>query len=75
MTIPSHKLLMAAVDVIQAVQIQEGYQAAKQTSDQIDRLFARELQRLNEAAERRTRNEMKHCLRMLLRRDARLVTA
>jgi hypothetical protein len=75
MTIPSHALLMASVEVLSAIEIQEGYQAAKQASRLMENLIERELQQLNAAAERRTRNEMKHCLRMLLRRDARLATA
>ena len=75
MNTPSHALLMAAVEVLNQVEIQDGYQAARQASDLMDALFDRELQQLNAAAERRTRNELKHCLRMLLRRDARLAAA
>jgi len=71
MTIPSHSLLMAAVDLLQLIEIRDGYQAAKQASGLMDALFAQQLDELNAAADRRTRNEMKHCLAMLIRRDAR----
>jgi hypothetical protein len=72
MTIPSHDLLMAAVDVLQLIEIRDGCQACRKASDLLDSLFDRQLAELNAAATRRTRNELKHCLRMLLRRDARL---
>ena len=72
MTIPSHNLLMAAVDTLQLIEIRDGYQACRQASELMDTLMARQLSELNAAATRRTRNELKHCLRMLLRRDARL---
>jgi hypothetical protein len=71
MTIPSHDLLMAAVNVLQLIELRDGYQASRQASDLLDQLFARQLIELNAAAGRRTRNEMQHCLRMLIRRDAR----
>ena len=72
MTIPSHSLLMAAVDTLQLIEIRDGYQACRQASELMDALMSRQLSELNAAAKRRTRNELKHCLRMLLRRDARL---
>lgn len=72
MTIPSHDLLMAAVDVLQLIETRDGYQACCKASDLLDSLLDRQLAELNAAAARRTRNELKHCLRMLLRRDARL---
>ena len=72
MTIPSHNLLMAAVDTLRLIEIREGYHACRKASDLLDALFDRKLAELNAAATRRTRNEMKHCLWMLLRRDARL---
>jgi hypothetical protein len=72
MAIPSHNLLMAAVDVLRLIEIRDGSQACRKASDLLDSLFDRQLAELNAAATRRTRNELKHCLRMLLRRDARL---
>ena len=72
MASPSHALLMAAVDTLRLIEIREGCQACRKASDLLDALFDRQLAELNAAATRRTRNEMKHCLRMLLRRDARL---
>ena len=71
MPIPSHNLLMAAADTLRLIEIREGYQACREASDLLDALFDRQLAELNAAATRRTRNELKHCLRMLLRRDAR----
>jgi hypothetical protein len=71
MTIPSHELLMAAANTVQLIELRDGYQAARQASKLLDQLFARQLAELNAAASRRTRNEMQHCLRMLIRRDAR----
>ena len=71
MTIPSHELLMAAVDTLQLIEIRDGSQACRKASALLDSMFDRQLAELNAAATRRTRNEMKHCLRMLLRRDAR----
>jgi hypothetical protein len=64
---------MAAVNTLQLIEIRDGYSACRQASSLLDELFTRQLLELNAAAERRTRNEMQHCLRMLLRRDARLV--
>jgi len=74
MTIPSHRLLMAAVDLLGAIEHQEGYSACRQSSDLLDQMFARpnELEQLNSCADRSTRNVMKGHLRLLLRRDARL---
>jgi hypothetical protein len=72
MAIPSHNLLMAAVDTLQLIETRDGYQACRQASELMDALMDRQLSELNDAATRRTRNELKHCLRMLLRRDARL---
>ena len=72
MPIPSHNLLMAAADTLRLIEIREGYQACREASDLLDALLDRQLAELNAAATRRTRNELKHCLRMLLRRDARL---
>ena len=71
MPIPSHNLLMAAADTLRLIEIREGYQACREASDLLDALFDRQLAELNATATRRTRNELKHCLRMLLRRDAR----
>jgi hypothetical protein len=77
MTIPSHRLLMAAVDLLGAIEHQEGRAACRQASDLLDQMFARpnELVQLNSCAERSTRNVMKGHLQLLLRRDARLVNA
>ena len=62
---------MAAANTLQLIEIRDGYKTARQAHDLLDKLIARNLLDLNAAAERRTRNEMQHCLRMLLRRDAR----
>jgi hypothetical protein len=77
MAIPSHRLLMAAVELLNAIEQREGYAASKQASDLLDRMFGRlnELEQLNACAERSSRNQMKGHLRLLLRRDARLVNA
>ena len=72
MPIPSHPLLMAAVNTLQLIESRDGYDAGRQASGLLDDLFASRLPELNAAADRRTRSEMQHCLRMLLRRDARL---
>ena len=72
MPIPSHPLLMAAVNTLQLIELRDGSDACRQASGLLDELFTRQLPELNAAADRRTRNEMQHCLRMLLRRDARL---
>jgi hypothetical protein len=66
---------MAAVDLLGAVELRHGYKPCRQASDLIDSMFDRpsELKQLNEAADRLSRNEVKHCLAMLIRRDARLV--
>ena len=71
MAIPSHALLMAATNTLQLIELRDGPQACRIASDLLDKLFARHLVNLNAAAERRTRNEMQHCLRMLLRLNAR----
>ena len=71
MAIPSYALIMAAANTLQLIEIRDGYQAARRAHDLLDKLFARHLLDLNAAAERRTRNEMQHCLRMLLRLNAR----
>lgn len=71
MPIPSHNLLMAATNTLQLIELRDGYRAARQASDLLDKLFARHLLDLNAAAERRTRSEMQHCLRKLLRLNAR----
>jgi len=63
---------MAAVNTLQLIELRDGYQAAKQASNLLDDLLARCLPELNAAAVRLTRVELQHCLRMLLRRDARL---
>jgi hypothetical protein len=70
--IPSHNLLMAAVDTLQLIENRDGYHACRQASDLMDALFSRQLSELNDAADRMTRNELKHSLRMLIRRDARM---
>ena len=62
---------MAAANTLQLIEIRDGYKAARQAHDLLDKLLARHLLDLNAAAERRTRNEMQHCLRMLLRLNAR----
>ena len=74
MPLPSHRLLMASVDLLGAIELHHGYQACKQNSNLLDAIFDRpsELQQLNHCAERSSRNEMKHHLAMLVRRDARL---
>ena len=74
MTIPSHKLLMAAVDLLGAIELYHGYKPCRQASELIDSMFSRpnELNQLNQSADRLSRNELKHCLTMLIRRDARL---
>jgi len=72
--LPSHRLLMAAVDFLGAVELHHGYKACKQASALVDAMFDRpnELVQLNATAERLSRNEMKHSLAMMVRRDARL---
>ncbi len=72
MTIPSHALMMATSCVLQEIELRDGYAAANQASDLLDALSNAQLQELNATAERLSRNEFEHCLRMLLRRDARL---
>ena len=74
MAIPSHKLLMAAVDLLGAIELHHGYKPCRQASELIDSMFSRsnELNQLNQSADRLSRNEMKYCLAMLIRRDARL---
>jgi len=74
MPLPSHRLLMASVDLLGAIELHHGYRACKQASDLLDAMFDRpiELQQLNNCADRSSRNEMKHHLAMLVRRDARL---
>lgn len=71
MAIPSHNLLMATVETLNLIEIRDGHQACLQASELMDSLINRQLAALNAAASRRTRNELKHCLRMLLRREAR----
>jgi hypothetical protein len=65
---------MAAVDLLGAIELRYGYKPCRQASDLIDFMFDRsnELRQLNETADRLSRNELKHCLAMLIRRDARL---
>ena len=72
--IPSHSLLMAAVDFLGAIELHHGYKACKQASHLLDAMFSRpsELVQLNATAGRLSRNEMKHSLAMMVRRDARL---
>lgn len=74
MTTPSHRLLMATVELLNAIELQEGYKACRQASDLLDAMFDRpnELTQLNSCAERSSRNQMKGHLQLLLRRDARL---
>jgi hypothetical protein len=72
MSMPSHNLLMAAVNTLQLIEVRDGYQASRAASDLMDDLIDRELQALNDCSDRRSRNDMQHILRMLLRRDARL---
>ena len=74
MAFPSHGLLMAAVDFLGAIELHHGYKPCRQASELIDAMFNRpnELKRLNESADRLSRNELKHCLAMMVRRDARL---
>ena len=74
MAIPSHKLLMATVDLLGAIELHHGYKPCRQASELIDSMFSRpnELDQLNQSADRLSRNEMKHCLAMMVRRDARL---
>lgn len=74
MPLPSHRLLMASVDLLGVIELHHGYQACKQASDLLDAMFDRptELQQLNHCADRSSRNEIKHHLAMLVRRDARL---
>ena len=71
MVIPSHNLLMAAVNTLQLIELRDGYQASRQASDLLENLFLCNLPELNAEASCTTRNEMQHILRMLLRRDAR----
>jgi uncharacterized protein with von Willebrand factor type A (vWA) domain len=65
---------MAAVDFLGAIELHHGYKPCRQASELIDAIFNRpnELQRLNESADRLSRNELKHCLAMMVRCDARL---
>ena len=74
MATPSHRLLMAAVDFLGAVELHHGYRPCRQASELLDSMFNRpnELAQLNASADRLSRNELKHCLAMMVRRDARL---
>jgi hypothetical protein len=65
---------MASVDLLGAIELHHGYRTCKQASDLLDTMFDRpiELQQLNNCADRSSRNEMKHHLAMLVRRDTRL---
>ena len=72
MTLPSHNLVMASADAITLIEVLGGYGAARQASGLLEKLFETQLAELNETADRRTRNELKWCLLMLIRRDARL---
>lgn len=63
---------MAAVNVLNLIELRDGHEACRQASDLMDALFSRQLGGLNDTADRLTRNEMQHCLRMLIRRDARM---
>jgi hypothetical protein len=65
---------MAAVDFLGAIELHHGYRPCRQASELIDSMFNRpnELAQLNESADRLSRNELKHCLAMMIRRDARL---
>jgi hypothetical protein len=65
---------MASVDLLGAIELHHGYRLCRQASELIDAMFNRpnELNQLNESADRLSRNELKHCLAMMVRRDARL---
>ena len=74
MAFPSHRLLMASVDLFGAIELHHGYKLCRQASELIDSMFncPNELNQLNASADRLSRNELKHCLAMMVRRDARL---
>ena len=74
MVVPSYRLLMASVDLLGAIELHHGYKPCKQASELIDSMFNRpnELKQLNGTADRLSRNELKHCLATMVRRDARL---
>jgi len=72
MATPSHAVLSAAVDVFLEIEIRDGRQAARQACDVFDAFSASTVRGLNRAAGDLSRNELKHCMRMILRRDARL---
>jgi hypothetical protein len=65
---------MASVDLLGAIELHHGYKPCRQASELIDAMFNRpnELAQLNETADRLSRNELKHCLATMVRRDARL---
>ena len=65
---------MASVDLLGAIELHHGYRVCKEASGLLDAMLDRpaELQQLNHCADKSSRNEMKHHLAMLVRRDARL---
>jgi len=75
MNIPSHRLLMAAVDALGLIETRDGATVCRQASELLNKMLGHqnELNQLNVSAARLSKNEMKHCLLMLLRRDARLL--
>jgi hypothetical protein len=72
MATPSHAVLSAAVDVFLEIEIRDGRRVARQAGEVFDAFSASTVDGMNAAAKRLSRNEFKHCLRMILRRDARL---
>jgi hypothetical protein len=72
MATPSHAVLSAAVDVFLEIEIRDGRRVARQAGNIFDAFSAGTVGGMNAAAMRISRNELKHCIRMTLRRDARL---
>ena len=68
MTIPSHSLVMAAAELVGRFEIRDGYAKARLVSAELDELMAdvKQLESLNAAAGRMTRNEMKDALAFLV---------
>jgi hypothetical protein len=66
---------MAAVNALGIIETRDGARVCRQASELLDKMLRHQnqLNQLNASAARLSQNEMKHCLLMLLRRDARLL--
>jgi hypothetical protein len=66
---------MAAVNALGIIETRDGATVCRQASELLNEILRHqnELNQLNASAALLSENEMKHCLLMLLRRDARIV--